>query len=134
MTGVQTCALPISIEDNDEYKKTGIVTAEGLKLTFNDEDKSVILETPAGKIITVDEKEGLIRLEDENGNIIEMSKDGITIESGKDLKIKAAGDITVEGMNIEQSASVQFKAEGSAGIEVSSSATAVLKGALVQIN
>jgi Rhs element Vgr protein len=122
------------IEDNDEYKKTGIVTAEGLKLTFNDEDKSVILETPAGKIITVDEKEGLIRLEDENGNIIEMSKDGITIESGKDLKIKAAGDITVEGMNIEQSASVQFKAEGSAGIEVSSSATAVLKGALVQIN
>lgn len=122
------------IEDNDEYKKKGIVTAEGLMLTFNDEDKSVIIETPAGKKITLDEDEGVIRLEDENNNKIEMSKDGITIESGKDIIIKATGDVTVEGMNIEQSAQVQFKAEGTAGIEVSSSANAVLKGAIVQIN
>lgn len=122
------------IEDNDEYKKKGIVTAEGLMVTFNDEDKSVIIETPAGKKVTLDENEGIIRLEDENSNKIEMSKDGITIESGKDLILKATGDVSVEGMNIEQSAQVQFKAEGTAGIEVSSSANAVLKGAIVQIN
>jgi Rhs element Vgr protein len=122
------------IEGNDEYKKRGIVTPEGLKLTFNDEDISVILETPKGKKITVDEKEGVIRLEDELNNKIEMSKDGILIESGKDIIIKATGDVKVDGVNIEQSAQAQFKAEGTAGIEVSSSANAVLKGAMVQIN
>jgi Rhs element Vgr protein len=122
------------IEDNDEYLKRGIVTPEGLKLTFDDKDKIVILETPKGKKITVDEKEGIIRLEDENKNKIEMSKDGITIESGKDIIMKATGDVKIEGVNIEQAASAQFKAEGSAGIEVSSSANAVVKGAMVQIN
>ncbi len=122
------------IEDNDAYLKKGIVTKEGLMLTFNDDDKSVIIETPAGKKVTLDEKENVIRLEDDNRNLIEMSSDGIIIESGKDILLKATGDISVEGMNIEQSAQAQFKAEGTAGMEVSSAATAVLKGALVQIN
>jgi hypothetical protein len=40
----------------------------------------------------------------------------------------------MEGVNITVSADAQFKAEGSAGVEVSSSANAVLKGAIVQIN
>lgn len=123
-----------AIEGNDEYLQKGIVTKEGLKLTFNDEDKIILLETPAGKKITADEKEGVILLEDENGNKIEMSSDGITIESAGDINIKATGDVNIEGMNISQAASAQFKAEGSAGIEVSSSAIAVLKGSLVQIN
>jgi Rhs element Vgr protein len=123
-----------AIEDNDEYKKSGIFTVEKLSFIFNDEDKSVILETPAGKKIIVDEKEDTIRLEDDHNNKIEMNKDGITIESGKDVIIKATGDVKIDGVNIEQAASAQFKAEGSAGIEVSSSAIAVLKGSLVQIN
>lgn len=123
-----------AIEGNDEYLKKGIVTKEGLKLTFNDEDKVILLETPAGKKITADEKEGLILLEDENGNKVELSSDGITIESAGDINIKATGDINIEGTNISQAANAQFKAEGGAGIEVSSSAIAVLKGSLVQIN
>jgi Rhs element Vgr protein len=123
-----------AIDDNDDYLKKGIVTKEGLKLTFNDKDKIILLETPAGKKITADEKEGVILLEDENGNKVELSSDGITIESAGDINIKATGDINIEGMNISQAANAQFKAEGSAGIEVSSSAIAVLKGSLVQIN
>jgi phage gp45-like len=63
-----------------------------------------------------------------------MNADGISIESSKDLILKAAGDVTIDGVNIEQTATAQFKASGSAGIEVSSSATAVLKGSMVQIN
>lgn len=122
------------ITDNDDYFKKGVVTAEGLMLTFDDENKIIIVETPGGKKITLDEDEGVLRLEDENRNKIELSSDGIVIESGKDLILKATGDISVEGLNIEQSAQAQFKAEGSAGIEVSSSAIAVLKGSLVQIN
>jgi Rhs element Vgr protein len=123
-----------AIEDNDKYLKKGIVTAEGLMLTFNDEDKSIIVETPAGKKVTIDEKEDVIQLEDDHNNKIIMDKDGITIESGKDIILKATGDVSIEGVNIEQSAQAQFKAEGTAGIEVSSSANAVLKGAMVQIN
>jgi Rhs element Vgr protein len=122
------------IEGNEEYKKKGIVTVEGLKITFNDEDKSIIIETPAGKKVTLDEKEDLIQLEDDHNNKLILNADGITLESGKDIILKATGDISVEGVNIEQSAQAQFKAEGTAGIEVSSSANAVLKGAMVQIN
>ena len=122
------------IEGNDEYKKRGIVTPEGLKLTFNDEDKSVIVETPKGKKITMDEKADVIILEDDHNNKITMDKAGIAIESGKDIIIKATGDVKVDGVNIEQAAQAQFKAEGTAGIEVSSSAIAKLKGSLVQIN
>ncbi len=122
------------IEGNDEYKKRGIVTPEGLKLTFNDEDKSVILETPKGKKITMDEKADVIILEDDHNNKITMDNSGIAIESGKDIIIKATGDVKVDGVNIEQAAQAQFKAEGTAGIEVSSSAIAKLKGSLVQIN
>jgi hypothetical protein len=46
----------------------------------------------------------------------------------------SSGDIEVEGMNIKQKAQAEFKAEGSAGLEVSTSAIAKLKGSLVQIN
>ena len=48
--------------------------------------------------------------------------------------IKASGDVNIEGVNVTNSANAQFKAEGSAGAEVSTGATAVLKGSIVQIN
>jgi hypothetical protein len=38
------------------------------------------------------------------------------------------------GTNLELKAGAQFKAEGSAGAEVSTSAIAVVKGSMVQIN
>lgn len=123
-----------AIEDNDAYTQSGIVTVEGLKLIFNDEDKSVTIETPAGKKITADENEDAILLEDDHGNTITMNADGITLETAGDLVLKATGDVNIEGLNISQAAQAQFTAEGSAGIEVSSSAVAVLKGSLVQIN
>ena len=60
--------------------------------------------------------------------------DGISIESAKALSFKAKTDITTEGNNISSKAQMSFKAEGTSGIELKSSATAVLKGSLVQIN
>lgn len=123
-----------AIEDNDTYTQSGIVTVEGLKLIFNDEDKSITLETPAGKKVTMDENEDQILMEDDHGNSVLLNGDGITIETMGDLNLKATGDVNVEGLNISQAAQAQFTAEGSAGIEVSSSAIAVLKGSLVQIN
>ncbi len=118
----------------DNFKK-GFFTREKIKLEFDDEKKSVLIETPGGnKIFVTDDDDPEITLEDSNSNKISMTKDGIEITSSKDLKIKATGDITMEGVNISIAADSQFKAEGSSGVEMSSSATAVLKGSIVQIN
>ena len=56
------------------------------------------------------------------------------MESAGNIEFKATGDVKIEGTNVSINASAQFKAEGSAGVEMSSGATAVLKGSIVQIN
>ena len=56
------------------------------------------------------------------------------MESGKDIILKATGDVKIEGVNVSLKASAQFKGEGSAGAEISTSAVAILKGSMVQIN
>jgi len=93
------------------------------------------METPAGKKVLLDEDQGVIQLEDENGNKIVMDSSGIVIESASDLVLKAGANLQAEGSaNLELKAGASFKAEGSAGAEVTTSAVAVLKGSLVQIN
>ena len=74
-------------------------------------------------------------MEDENGNVITLSSDGVAIESAKDIVLSAPqGDVSIEGLNVSVAAQAEFKAEGTAGAEVSSSAILTLKGSLVQIN
>jgi Rhs element Vgr protein len=118
---------------DDNYMK-GILTKEGLKLSFDDEKKTILIETPQGNKISLDEDSGSITINDENGNKVEMDSNGITLDSKGDVAIKASGDIKLEGTNIELMANAEFKADGGAGAEISSSAIAVLKGSLVQIN
>jgi uncharacterized protein involved in type VI secretion and phage assembly len=126
-------ASPLEPEENN-YKK-GYYSKEKLILLFDDEKKVISIETPNGnKLVISDEDKGL-SMEDENGNKFMLNADGITMESAKDLIVKASsGDITLEGTNINIKASAQFKAEGSGGAEVSTSGQAVLKGSLVAIN
>ncbi|WGF91818.1 type VI secretion system tip protein VgrG [Aequorivita marisscotiae] len=123
---------PITASDNNHEK--GFVTRSEIKLIFNDKNKSIILETPGGKKIQIDEDAGVIKIEDDNRNTIIMDDGGIAIESGSDLNIKATGDCNIDATNINLKANAQFKAEGSAGAEISTNAVAVLKGSLVQIN
>ncbi|MDZ7695056.1 MAG: type VI secretion system tip protein VgrG [Balneolaceae bacterium] len=131
---MNSSAKPAPAEASDDNHEKGFVTREELKLWFNDDKKSIQLETPKGNKILLSEDEGGITLEDENGNTVKMSSDGIALESAADITLKASGDVTIEGTNVEQKANAQFKAEGSAGAEVSSSGTAKLKGSIVQIN
>lgn len=131
---LNSSAKPAPIEPTDDNHEKGIVTREELKLLFNDDEKYVLIKTPAGNAIKLSDEEGGILIEDENGNKLEMSSDGITLESVSDLNIKASGDINIEGVNVEISAQSQFKAEGAAGAELSTSATAVVQGSIVQIN
>ncbi|MBC8757377.1 type VI secretion system tip protein VgrG [Kordia sp. YSTF-M3] len=126
-----TNVSPIEYSD-DNFEKV-IMTKSEIKITMNDELKSITLDTPAGKLITLDEDEGIIKLEDENSNIIIMDPDGITMESGKDIIMKATGDIKMEGINIEIVASAEIKAEG-ATATLDGAATTTISGGIVQIN
>jgi Rhs element Vgr protein len=125
---------PSPITASDDNHQKGIVTRSEMKVLFDDEKKSIAIETPAGKKITLDEDQGVIKIEDENSNIITIDSNGIKIESAGNIEFKATGDVKIEGTNVSINASAQFKAEGSAGVEMSSGATAVLKGSMVQIN
>lgn len=132
--GLHSSAKPAPIPPSDDNHEKGFVTRSEMKFIFDDDKKSVTIETPAGKIVTLDEDAGEIRIEDDNSNVITIDSAGITMESAGDISIKASGDVNIEGTNVSVKANAEFKAEGSAGAEVSTSAVAVLKGSLVQIN
>lgn len=139
---LNSSAKPAPLKAEDENHHKGFFTRSQMKVTFDDEKKIINLETPGGnKIIISDEDKG-ITLKDQNGNTMTMNDSGISIKSPKDITLEATGkltlkaknDISVEGLNVQVKANAQFKAQGNAGAEVSTSAIAILKGSLVQIN
>lgn len=126
-------AAPLTAADDNHEK--GFTTRSGMRILFNDDKKILTIDTPGGNMIVMDEDAKEIKVEDLNGNKIVLSADGITIESAKDLVMKASGSVKLESSTgFEVKAGTQFKAEGSAGMEISSSAITVIKGSLVQIN
>ena len=131
---LHSSSKPSPITATEDNNEKGFITRDELKLLFDDDKKSITLETPNGNTVTLSDDDGSILLEDENSNKITMESSGITIESASDINIKATGDVNVEGVNITEKASLNFKAEGSAGAELSTSAIATVKGSLVQIN
>ena len=131
---LHSSSMPSAIPPSEENAEKGIITKSEMKVVINDESKSLELSTPAGNIINLSEESEGILVEDQNGNKIEMTADGVTIESAADLKLVAAGDILLEGTNIEEAASAEWKCEGGSGAEFASGAIAVIKGSMVQIN
>lgn len=130
--------IPPPFKTKDTNNLKGFVSKRKVEMILNDEKEKETFwfKTPKGNRILVsdDPKQKQILIEDSHGNKIVMSEEGIVIESVKDLTLKAAGTIKLNGVNIEQSASAEWKAEGTASVEVSSSGKAVLKGGIVQIN
>jgi Rhs element Vgr protein len=103
-------------KDNNEK---GFYTRNKMKLFFDDGKKSITMSTPKGKSIVINDDDGSIILKDELNNKITMNSSGISIESAKDIQLKATG---------------QIKADGQLKIELTSSGQAVLKGKIVNIN
>lgn len=132
--GLNSSSKPSPSPAADKNDEKGYTSRSKMKMIFNDDKKSITVETPAGKSITMDEDAGEIKLEDENGNKITFNSDGITIESKKKITFKTNDDIEIQGKDIKNTAQASFKADGTAGIELTSSAIAKLKGSLVQIN
>ena len=131
---LNSSALPAPLAADDANPEKGFVTREGLKLIFNDADLAVTVETPAGNKAVISDADEGIAFEDQHGNKVVTSAGGITVESAKDLVLKAAGDVRIEGANVFSAASAQLTAEGGSAAELSSGGSTVVKGSVVQIN
>ncbi len=134
-------ANPAPKPPKDTNHEKGYVSRAKMKWVFDDDKKSITIETPAGNKIVVSEDAKGIGLQDQNGNKITMNNSGIQIESSKDLILKAAKDIKLEGLNLGLKAKTAFKAEGTASAELSGASTSVkgsaitvIKGGIVKIN
>jgi uncharacterized protein involved in type VI secretion and phage assembly len=126
-------AAPLTGSD-DNHEKV-YQSRSKMKLSFNDDTKVIELSTPAGNKITLDEKAKTVAIVDQNKNKIEMSPDGITIESCKELTLKAKTDLKLDATKgLDAKSGQALKLEGTASAEISSSATTTLKGGMVQIN
>lgn len=117
----------------DNHQKT-YVSRSGISLLFDDDETLVSLTTPGGNSLMLSDADSGIVIEDQNGNKLTLNSDGIEISSAKELILKAATDLKVEGVNAELNASAAFTAEGGASAQVSSSGVMTVKGSLVQIN
>jgi len=126
--------VPAPFKTDDANPLKGFVSRSKLQVVFDDEKKTLTLSTPGGGLFCLDDDAKSLTLQDQNGNKIVLSDAGISLESSKALTLKGSTDATLDGQNVTLTAQAQLKASGSGGAELSSSATAVLKGATVMIN
>lgn len=106
--------------------------------------------TRSNSKITIDDPNKTLTLQDCNGNRIEMTAEGITITSVRDISFVAPGnismtaagnvettaraDVKTAALNITHAASVGYVAKGASTAELSASGQTTVKGALVMIN
>ena len=131
---VHSSGKPAPIDGSDDNHIKGIHTRSGLTVVWDDENKTIVIATPSGNSVTLDETNQKIEIVDEHSNQIEMSSEGIVLESSKNVSIKASTDLSMEAVNIKLKATGKFEAEGSGGADLKSSGIAVLKGSVVQLN
>jgi uncharacterized protein involved in type VI secretion and phage assembly len=131
---LHSSAKPNPIPGSDDNHEKAIITRSGMRIHWNDDTVIATIDTPEGNKLVLSEDEGSIVIEDQNGNSITLNDEGIALDSARDVTITAAGDVKIKGVNVELTADTTFKASGSAGAEISSSATTTVKGSLVQIN
>jgi uncharacterized protein involved in type VI secretion and phage assembly len=133
-----------------ENNTKAIVTRCKAKIEFDEENKVITVMTPANNKIVLSDQDKSILLLDQNNNRAELNPGGITLDSPKDIKVKANGTITLEavgaisissqadvkstGLNVVCEGQVGFTGKGSATAELSASGETVVRGAMVMIN
>ena len=125
---------PAPLQAKDDNHEKGYVSRGKLKVLFNDDKKTISIETPAGNKVLISEEDKAIKMEDQNGNKFTMDKDGIKLESVKDIVLKAEADVKTDGINIKIKGSAEAKIEGSSSAEISSGGSTTVKGSTVKIN
>lgn len=134
----------------DNYIRA-FVSKSKIKIEYDDENKVLTLETPEGNSVVLSDNDKSIVLSDQNSNSVKMESGGITLDSPKDITISSSGkislsaatgisaksdsgDVELNGLNVNATAQVGFKANGSATAEISASGQTTVKGAMVMIN
>lgn len=139
---------PYSLSKENNTK--AIVTKTKMKIEFNEEKKIITIVTPGKNQIEINDDGKSIKLSDQNKNTVTLDSNGITLNSAKDITLKAKGnikldatakasvtaknDIALDGMNVKATAKVGFTAKGNATAELSASGQTTVKGAMVMIN
>lgn len=136
-----------------------IKSRAGHKITLNDKDDKgkVEIETGKGQKVTVDDKNEKIKLKDAKGNTVEMSKDGIAVDtdktlklSGKSIELKAKKGVKISGQKLTASAKskaqisskgqLALKSKGKVGLKakgmlnVKTSGILKMKGSMIMLN
>lgn len=125
-------AAPLPAKDTNHEK--GWITRSDMRLIFNDDKKSITIQTPGGKKVVIDEDADKIQIADEHNNKITMNKDGIVVESAKNMTLKAAQNLNIEAANITQKAQASFKVESQGQAQLNATGDMVVKGTFVRIN
>lgn len=132
---LHSSAKAAPLEGTDDNHEKVFQSRSRMKIYFNDDKKVMQLETPAGNSITLSEDDQSVRITDQNGNKLEMTRDGIMIESSKAITLKAGTELKLEsGTSLGLKGGTELKLEGASGAEVSSSGVTKVKGSLVQLN
>jgi type VI secretion system secreted protein VgrG len=135
---------------NADNSFKGILTKSKLKIEFDEKKKQTTIETPGGNKAVLSDEDKSIILHDQNQNKVELTANGISMESMKDIKITSKAKVTIEGLagvdisskadakitglNVNLTANVGFKAQGTATAEISAAGQTTVKGAMVMIN
>ena len=134
-------ANPAPEPPQDDNHHKGYTSRSKIRLLFDDDKVAVLIETPAGNQLTLSEDDKKVTIADQNGNSIVLDDSGITLDSAKDLVLKAAGDLRAEGKNVELKADTAAKVAGGSSAELTGSSTkvngdssTVIKGGTVNIN
>lgn len=124
--GVHSSAQPSPIAASDDNHHKGFFSRSGIKLLFDDDKKELQLASPQGNSLLIsDDKQGII-IADQHGNEITLDRQGITIKSAKDIKIQAASQLKMDGLD------ASLNSLG--GVDVSAASILNLQGSLVTIN
>ncbi len=141
-------AAPYTAKAKNNTK--AFVTRSNMKIEFDEDKKSICLLTPGNNSIIISDDGKSIEIKDQQSNSIKLSADGIIIESVKDIRISAKGniemsatgkltlaaddDLALQGLNINASANVAFTAKGNATAELSAAGQTTVTGGIVMIN
>ena len=94
---VNSSKKPAPIPAKDANDEKGFTTRSKLHLSFNDKTNTITIDTPAGNSITLDEKGKNIVIVDQSKNKVTMKPSGISLESPKNIDIKAGAVLTLTG-------------------------------------
>ncbi|MFK7748130.1 MAG: type VI secretion system tip protein VgrG [Kordia sp.] len=139
------------LDPDEKNTIKAFVSKTGINIKFDDENKVLTLETPSKNTAIFSDKDKQITIQDQNNNSIVMSDSGITIKSDKNITVKATqnltlkgdqgvtiessgGDVQIKGMNIKETAQMQYSAEGSMTASLQGGTQTTIKGAMVMIN